>query len=149
MTRVYLAGTISPRIEHRAWREAAWKRFAGSGTIEIINPLRWGNGRDEPIDQSRAFCNADLYDVRTCDCLFVGFPLAIDRQSIGTWAEMGIALDRSKFIVVWSPLEEILHHEFVTNFSGYITDVLSQAFHVIETFADKGADTWTPTNGTP
>lgn len=132
--RVYLAGTICRDERMQAWREQAAIRLGRHGII-TVSPLR---GKDfDKISKdgltsdipSRLFVARDLQDIRTCDAmLLVWMKDLTGRQSIGTWSEMGIAMERQLPLVVYTDDPKALKHPFVTYAAASICTTMDEAY---------------------
>jgi len=119
---VYLGGTITPNPIHLKWREHVASQL-DLLFIQCINPVRGKNPADwdnngfdanEGVVYSKGgFVERDLRDVKRCDLIFCNFSEPLDRQSIGTWWELGWADMLGKPIVIVSTLPEVINHPFV------------------------------------
>lgn len=104
---VYLCGSITPDPKCNSWRERAIQQLTESG-IKVIDPCR---GQDPSefsknglegigaIYDNGGYVGRDLKDVLAADlvlCVWWGDP---QRQSVGTWFELGWARANGKDVV--------------------------------------------------
>lgn len=122
---VYLCGTITTDPKHLNWRtHVQAELFNTLGCkIRAISPVRGKSPSDWSKDGLEAikptiydkggFVDRDLRDVKRSDAIFCNFPEKLERQSLGTWWELGWADMLGKPIVVVSQLPEVVQHPFV------------------------------------
>jgi len=131
--RVYLAASIEkgcPRTIE--WRKEAIQqlykyKIQGVDPTRTLNYNEWvKNGRTY---QDGGFVPRDIKDLRRCQAMLLYFckDTNINRQSIGTWCEMGIAYERHIPIIICSDVEEVISHEFIKQLSTKIFPSLEEA----------------------
>ena len=137
MTRptVYLSGTITTDPKYIKWRHYAVDKLGYHG-IEGISPLRgktptdWAadglSAKNGVIYDKGSFVARDRRDVERCDAMLLFFAEAPDRQSIGTWVELGWAIILNKPVVVCSTLPEVVKHPFVWKHAAKVCDDLDE-----------------------
>lgn len=111
---VYLCGTITKDSKHLQWRKevAAALHSTDVHIIRCISPVRGKDSSDwrkdgldsihSTIYDKGGFVDRDLRDVKRADVIFCNFSEPLDRQSIGTWWELGWADMLGKPIVIVS-----------------------------------------------
>jgi len=135
---VYLSGTISADPKTHRWRREAARLLASH---MCISPMRGkdpakisASGLESDVPVS-LFVRRDLADIRGCDVLLLYFPRDIcpnGRQSIGTWAELGVAIERRMPIVVVSDDPSVTQHPFLKIYAAAIVGTLKEAVKVID-----------------
>ena len=135
MPKVYLAGTITPNPKHLAWRQRAESTLA-MHNIDAISPVRGNSPADWTADgldgvdtvyADGGFVPRDERDIRRCDAVLLFFMDPLARQSVGTWAEFGMAYALGKPVVVCSGLPEIAQHPFVRRWSAKVVPDMEAA----------------------
>jgi nucleoside 2-deoxyribosyltransferase len=129
--KVYLGGTISADPKHREWRQeiAGWLHSRGHTTYDPMtkhSPENFINdGLHDLAVRDTEFVHRDMMHLPKCDIVICAFFKDDDReyrrQSIGTWAEFGIAFWLRKPIIVYTDDMEVAEHPFV---NVYATDVV-------------------------
>lgn len=128
---VYLSGTISDSNKTELWRVLAGALLEQEG-IFVLNPLR---GRPGEVDDAM-YVERDIVDVRGSDLVLLYFPKEIcpSRQSIGTWAEFGIAVANKIPVVVVTDDVEIACHPFIRRFSMKVTPSMAEGLKAVKWF---------------
>lgn len=135
MPTVYLAGTITPNKVHTGWRLQAANMLLDK-KIYSISPIRGNNPADWTADgldgvgtvyADGGFVPRDERDIRRCDAVLLFFMDPLARQSVGTWAEFGMAYALGKPVVVCSGLPEIAQHPFVRRWSAKVVPDMEAA----------------------
>ena len=139
IARVYLCGTITPDPIHLDWRKDAEEFFRIHG-IGVLSPVRgkspsdWHKdgleGNDDQVYSKGGFVARDLRDIEElADALLLYFPKAAcpNRQSIGTWVELGIARSERVPIIVASDMPEVVDHPFVYKLATRVCSTLDEA----------------------
>lgn len=134
--RVYLCGSIGKVNieEHLSWRQEVAKAcqeenakfHPGAQSFSIRDPLRYqspldfthGGLHDAKVPDS-FFVAMDVHDVRNADALFVVF-WKQERQSVGTFMEMGMAAILGKPIILVTDDPQVADHPFVLRFVSVI-----------------------------
>ena len=144
---VYLCGTITQDPKHLEWRKRAKIELtkADIGTISPVrgkSPTDWQkDGLDSiypTIYDNGCFVPRDERDVRRCDAMLVYFIDKGDRQSIGTWIEVGWAQDLNIPFVVVSELQEVVQHPFIWKKAARICPTLDDALEYIKFLLQPG-----------
>ena len=121
MSNVYLGGTITPDPKYAEWRKYVAAALYEYG-INAIDPMRGKDITDctdlkashmESVWDNGGFVARDYRDIFRSDLLFILFEWLPDRQSIGTWAEMGFAYGCNIPYIVISQIPEVVNHPFV------------------------------------
>ncbi len=127
---VYLAGTISKDPKHLEWRKEI-ERTLDWTVHDVVSPLRFqdptqfteGGLHDKSIPDS-FFVATDMHDVRRCDIVFLVFWRNSGRQSVGTWAEFGIAADHNKVIIVVTDDPDVADHPFILRRAAVVVSTI-------------------------
>ena len=142
---VYLCGTITKEPRHLEWREDAEEYLALHG-IGVLSPVRnkdpedWTegglDGRVGAVYAGGAFVERDERDLKICDAVLLYFPAHAcpTRQSIGTWAEFGLAAlagGLGKPVVVVTDLPEVARHPFIYRRAAKITSSFDEALEYL------------------
>ena len=147
---VYLCGTITPDPKHLEWRETAEASLERLG-IDVISPIRgkdpsdWTRDGEESntstIYDKGGFYARDRRDVQRCDAILLAFPswMAPERQSIGTWKELGWADAWDIPVVVWTDMDEIAKHPFVWKQAARICPTFNEAIEYLAFLFGKDA----------
>lgn len=134
--RVYLAGTITRDPKHLGWREELAARFERLGHT-ALSPMRGKDAKDlDALGLTSAvptslFVERDLQDIATCDVIFMAYHKDCPRQSVGTWAELGIATTLGKPVILWTDDPVVAAHPFVKQLTAYCTDSMELAFKAV------------------
>lgn len=130
MFKLYLGGTITAKTEHLSWRDEVRKIFNNGRMpwrppIQIVDPLRMQDpanftkdGLHDAATPDGFFVAVDIDNVKHSDAVMLvywqhdEYP-GYRRQSIGTWAELGIAIDNHIPVIVVSDDPKVLDHPFV------------------------------------
>lgn len=95
------------------------------------NPLDWSEdglaGKSHTLYTEGGFVPRDLRDIRRADAVLLHFADPPKRQSIGTWTEFGIAVERRIPIVVSSEIVTVVSHPFVYRLAAKVCPTLQQA----------------------
>ena len=135
---VYLCGTITADLKTRKWREEA-TQLLNRYLIGSLSPLRGKDpdaistdGLTSDIDPI-LFTTRDLYDIHRSDVLLV-YTLGIEtlqRPSLGTWAEMGIGIERAMPMIFVADHPSIVGHPFVKKWASTVVPTLDEAVRAI------------------
>ena len=148
--RVYLCGTITADPATHSWRAIATEQLTLSGHV-ALNPLRKKDLTQIAPDglsmlvgaEPVLFVERDERDIRSADVLLMN-TLGIEkleRQSIGTWAEMGLARGHRIPIVVIADHPSVLGHPFVIKWAAAVVPTLREALQIADWLAD-GPEMW-------
>lgn len=139
---VYLSGTITSDVRTQLWRTEAEKMLAEVG-IQTLSPMR--DKDPASLDRlgfrsnmaSKLFVKRDKVDVEFCDAMLIYFPEGIcpERQSIGTWTELGWADAAGKPIILVSDDPRIIAHPFVKELVTAVCGTLSEACEILKILA--------------
>ena len=136
--RVYLAGTIVKDKQTAEWRTVAETTLRRLN-ISTRNPLRGKKPESISKDgltsniQGALFVARDLMDLRKSDVLLLVWLKGItQRQSIGTWCEMGIAMELGIPIIIVTDDPLAVDHPFVQEAATLVTGSLSEAINQIK-----------------
>lgn len=117
---MYLCGSITADPSTLRWRDDAVLALTDHG-IAVRCPMRGKSLKDvrnnglnttNTLLEGR-FVDRDLYDVRHSDCLLVNWHHDPGRQSIGTWVEIGIAVERGIPVIIVDTTDTVSHHPFI------------------------------------
>lgn len=141
--RVYLSGTITADPRTHTWREDVMG-LLWQGDHVGISPMRGKDPKRLSKDGLKGdipaslFVRRDINDIHTCDIMLIYFPKGIcpDRQSIGTWAEFGIAIERSIPIIVVSDDPQVVEYPFIKVFAAAIVPTLEEAVEKVRWLAN-------------
>lgn len=131
---VYLCGTITADPATHEWRVDAMMALAKRG-IKVRSPMRGKNVGSLSKDGLTSnippllFTARDLRDIHKSDALLI-YTLGIEtlnRQSIGTWAEFGIAIERGIPIVFVATDPSVVNHPFVKKWASVVVPTLHEA----------------------
>ncbi len=135
--RVYLGGTVTKDATHLNWRTVTARYLREQG-IEPVDPIRFQNptnfsenGLEDSTTPGSFLVDVDLHDVRTSDVLLIYYqrdkntPYGYMRQSIGTWTEWGVAIERRIPVVVVTDDPEVANHPFIQRHAAIVTEHLS------------------------
>jgi nucleoside 2-deoxyribosyltransferase len=135
---IYLCGSITADPVTHRWRRVA-ESIAANLDMTTLSPMR---GKDpDRISKdgltsdipAMLFTTRDLRDIHNSDVLLL-YALGIeslDRQSIGTWAEFGIAIERGMPIVVVATAPSVTQHPFVVKWASAVVPTLQEAMQTI------------------
>lgn len=135
---VYLCGTITPDLVHLEWREYAEQKLAEEG-IGVLSPVRGKDPRDWTMDGQDSvrkthyahggFVPRDRRDIERCDAMLLHFMAEgdPDRQSIGTWVELGWAIELGTPVVVATDMDAVATHPFVYRHAAKVCGTLDDA----------------------
>jgi nucleoside 2-deoxyribosyltransferase len=137
MKSVYLCGPITSDPVTWQWRTEA-KEYLDQRNVLALDPLRGkalgsikGLGFESNIP-GWMFVQRDLIDLASSDAVLCNLLYIPDRQSIGTFMELGIAnAKRIPFIVV-ATHEHVLKHPFITELAVKVVDNVEDALFAIE-----------------
>ena len=145
--KVYLCGTITQDPKHLEWRKRAEIDLTACD-IGTINPVRGKSPSDwrkdgldsiQPtIYDNGGFVPRDERDVRRCDAMLVCFKDKGDRQSIGTWVEVGWAQMLNIPFVIVSTLPEVVKHPFISRKAARVCDTLDDAITYLKFLLQPG-----------
>lgn len=139
MIVVYLCGSIGTVNinEHLSWRERI-REMAADGpngrptTFDIRDPLRYQNpenlthgGLHDAKVPDSFFVAMDVADVRRADILFVVF-WKQERQSVGTFMEMGMAGILGKPIILVTDDPQVADHPFVHRYVSIVCKTVEE-----------------------
>lgn len=131
--RVYLAGTISPKPEHLEWRQQAARFIEARLPHEALSPLRFqnpadftGDGLHDASCPDSMFVANDIADLKRSDVVLLVFWKGATRQSIGTWAEFGIAALLHKPVIVVTDDPAVSGHPFIRRFAAVVVPTVDQ-----------------------
>jgi hypothetical protein len=136
--RVYLSGTITADPATHKWREDIAFTLAEMGHTSY-SPMR---GKDpDSLDRlglasnipASLFVRRDLADLEASTVMILYFPKGVcnDRQSIGTWAEFGVAMHLHIPIIVVSDEPTVLNHPFIKIGAAVCISTLEEAVDVV------------------
>jgi nucleoside 2-deoxyribosyltransferase len=131
--KLYLCGTITSDQECQQWRNDTIAALDGHPTIEVVDPLRGKNFYSikglgfESETPGWWFVTRDVEDVKNSDLLICYLKYLPQRQSIGTFMELGIAVAYSIPFIVISEHEEVLRHPFISELAAQIVPTLDEA----------------------
>lgn len=136
--QVYLVGPITGQTYSGAteWRNTFSDALRAHG-MRPLSPMRGKdyllnetNVKDAyeefPLSSEQGIFNRDLYDVRHSDALVCNF-LGAERVSIGSIAEIAVAYENKRFIIVVMEPTNIHNHSFVRRFASVVVDSLHEA----------------------
>lgn len=150
--KVYLAGGISNLSfdESVGWREYAKQYLAYDGSygetgIVGYSPMRAKDylagkgvlsGRPEAYDDyilssAKGIMARDSWDCRTSDLIFANL-LGLEKASIGTCLEIGMAYALNKPLVVIMEESNVHQHPMVNTAAGWITDDLDYGLDLVK-----------------
>ena len=139
---VYLCGTITPDPVHLAWREEAEERLDKLG-VGVVSPVRGKDPRDWTLDGTDSarpttyanggFVPRDRRDLERCDAVLLYFMAdgAPDRQSIGTWVELGWANILDVPVVIVTDMKEVSGHPFVWRSAAKVCETLDEGLEYL------------------
>ena len=130
---VYLSGTITPNSKHNKWRGVFHEQFGLDGH-DVYDPMRFksvadldAKGYTSKIPAS-LFVERDYCDIQKSDVMVVVFWAGLNRQSIGTWAEVGWAIAwRIPFIVLTDDAD-VINHPFIQKWAAQIVKIPNEGF---------------------
>ncbi len=141
--RVYLAGTITADPSTHAWRATACEHLRNNGHVPL-SPMR----RKDPKEISpngltsdispMLFVERDEKDIRSADMMIIN-ALGMDklkRQSIGTWAEMGMARILHLPIILIATHHDVTTYPFILKWACAVVPDLQHALDVVDWLAD-------------
>lgn len=129
--KVYLAGTITADKATHEWRETAAHAFRMLGH-HAFSPMREKNIKSFSADGLKSseppslFVERDEQDIMACDAVLF-YTLGIEnleRQSIGTWAELGLARAYRKPIVVVADHPMVTEYPFIKKWAAIVVPTL-------------------------
>jgi nucleoside 2-deoxyribosyltransferase len=137
---VYLAGTMSKDPKTLRWREEA-EAWLESHDHYARSPFRKKNLSSISKDGLQyngiapsLFCERDLRDIEMADVVLI-YTLGIetmDRQSLGTLAELGIAIAWRKPIILVADHPSIIQHPFVLKWVSAVVPTLAEALAIVD-----------------
>ena len=132
---VYLAGTIEDHEVFFNWRRLACN-YLLDYHILTVDPTRDYAYHHKEISSPYTFVVRDELDIKRCDLILAGFPIEMERQSVGTFMELGMARALDIPFVVWSKMKEVRDHPFIQQWAVGIFDdlnsALSHVVHILE-----------------
>lgn len=137
--RVYLAGTITADPATHAWRTETVIQLRARWHVPL-NPMRGKDPSKVSKDGLKSdispllFVERDLADIRSADVMLV-YTLGIEkleRQSIGTWAEFGVAIERRIPLVFVATHPQVVNYPFVVKYAAAVVPTLDEALKVID-----------------
>lgn len=141
--RVYLAGTITADPKTHSWRAVALERLALAGH-RGLSPLRkkdissFSKDGLKSSEPPSLFVERDEEDIKRCDVILV-YTLGVEtltRQSIGTWAEVGLARAYRKPIIIVADHPMVTGYPFLVKWAAKIVPTLEEALAVVD-FLDE------------
>ena len=143
---IYLCGSIGTVNidEHLSWRQQAareLKSLVPTTGFRIYDPLRYqdpksfthGGLHDEKVPDS-FFVAADVMDVKRADVMLVVF-WKQERQSVGTFMEMGMAAILGKPIILVTDDSQVADHPFVHRFASVVCKTVEEGIAWIQRMA--------------
>jgi nucleoside 2-deoxyribosyltransferase len=137
--KVYLAGTITKDPRTHAWRGVAQEQLALRGH-KGLSPLRKKDISSFSADGLKSsnppslFVERDEEDIKKSDMILV-YTLGIEtleRQSIGTWAELGLARAYRKPIIVVADHPMVKDYPFVVKWAAKVVPTLEEALDLVD-----------------
>lgn len=132
--RIYLCGTISTDPRTHSWRGALAERIRLAGHVPL-NPMRYQNpetfsadGLSDASTPSSFFWKVDKGDLLRADVLVLVFWKGLKRQSIGTWAELGIASTRGIPILVVTDDPNVRDHPAIQQEAAIVIETVTEAW---------------------
>lgn len=141
--RVYLAGTITADPATHKWREDAIAALKAAGHTPL-SPLRKKDVRTFSKDgltcniKPELFCARDRRDLRSADVVLV-YTLGIEtleRQSVGTWEEVGMAVERETPFIIVGTHPTVVNHPFHVTWAAAVVPTLAEALRIIDWLDD-------------
>jgi len=137
MLTVYLAGSISSGAEHLNWRDLAAGVLKDAG-ITVLSPLRFQSpdnfthgGLHDATVPDGFMVKVDLADVRKADAILLVYWKGFGRQSVGTWAEFGVAMELGTPVVVVTDDPNVADHPFIRCGAAAITNTVEEGLEWI------------------
>ena len=137
---IYLAGTISKDPKHLEWRKYLTETFKNTNHT-IVSPMRFQNPdhftkdglHDKSVPDS-FFVATDYSDVANSDVVFLVYwkekitqtSAGTRRQSVGTWAEFGIATFLHVPVIVVTDAPEVLDHPFIRRKAAVVVETVEE-----------------------
>lgn len=137
---VYLCGTITKDPKHLIWRKAATQALAvlGVGTLSPVRGKEPNDWRPDGLEAIQptiyshgGFVPRDLMDLENCDAVLLYFADPCQRQSIGTWFELGYAVRLGVPVVVVSDLPDVKEHPFVWRHAARVCQTLNEGLEYL------------------
>ena len=142
--KVYLCGTISKDPQHLAWRmraEQELRSLVPTTGFHVLNPLRFQDpvnfsqdGLHDSTVSDSFMADVDMMDVRRADVLLVVF-WKQERQSLGTWMEMGAAAVLGKPIVLVTNDPLVADHPFIHRFASVVCKTVEEGIAWVQRIA--------------
>ncbi len=141
--RVYLAGTITADPSTHSWRATACEHLRNMGHIPL-SPMRRKDPEEISPDGLTSdispflFVERDEMDIRSADVMILNALGMADlkRQSIGTWAEMGMARILHMPIIIIATDHDVVKYPFVQKWACSVVPNLGEALDVVYWLAD-------------
>lgn len=136
--KVYLAGTITGDTATHQWRRQAASDLSAIG-VATLDPLRGKDLRALSEDGLRSdipatlFVTRDEMDIERADVILMN-TLGVEdlmRPSIGTWAEMGLAHDKHKPLIIIADHVTVEEHPFIIKWATLVVPTLRKAVEAI------------------
>lgn len=137
--RVYLAGTITADPKTHVWREEVATVLHNLGHTPL-SPMRFKNPASFTKDGLKSseppslFVERDEQDIVNCDVVLFN-TLGIEtltRQSIGTWAELGLARAYRKPIIVVADHPMVTGYPFIVKWAAIVVPTLNEGVHFVD-----------------
>lgn len=134
MKVVYLCGSIGTANidDHLTWRKRVATEFEPYMQFDIRDPLRYQNpasfthgGLHDANVPDSFFVAMDVADVKKADVLFVVF-WQQQRQSVGTFMEMGMAALLGKLIILVTDDPQVADHPFVHRYASVVCKTVEE-----------------------
>lgn len=146
---VYLAGTITADPATHKWREVAAQTLRNMGHIAFSpmrdkNPATFSKDGLTSSEPPSLFVERDEQDIQACDAVLF-YTLGIeklDRQSIGTWAELGLARAYRKPIIVVADHPMVTEYPFIKKWAADVVPTLAQGISRVHWLRRPKAGTW-------
>lgn len=142
--KVYLCGSISDQQKHIAWRQQAERELRSlvpTTGFHVLNPLRYQDpvnfsqdGLHDSTVSDSFMADVDMMDVARADVLLVVF-WKQERQSVGTWMEMGAAAVARKPIVLVTNDPLVADHPFIHRFASVVCKTVEEGIAWVQRIA--------------
>lgn len=116
---VYLIGPMNDDPRDSEWRDKATTALESRG-FRVLNPMR-GNPSVE----------RDCNDLAEASISLAYFPYVPDRQSVGSFCEVGISHEQGNVLVVAAHDNQILDHMFIRALANARFDNLDRAISYV------------------
>lgn len=131
--KVYLAGSITADPRTHRWREEAEVILGALGHV-VYSPMRLKDPSSFTPDGLKSseppslFVERDEQDILACDVVLMNTlgVETIGRQSIGTWAELGLARAYRKPVVVVADHPQVTAYPFISKWASIVVPTLAE-----------------------